>query len=424
VRKWVAVLLVAVVSVGILSFSITSSLASTKNELEIFSWWTGGGEEEGLNALIKLFHEQYPNVKVINATVAGGAGTNAKAVLKTRMLGGNPPDSFQVHAGMELIDTYVIPGMMRPITKYMKEWGAYDKFPKAILDMCSYKGNVYSVPVNVHRGNVVFYNKKIAAEIGMAKPPKTWKEFIRYLKLAKKHGYIGLALGDKNKWTALHLFEDIMLGKLGPKNYDGLWKNKVSFNNPAIKAALETMKEVLSYINTDHSAMTWQDATRLVFSGKALANVMGDWAEGYLKTLGWTPGKQFGWFAVPETSNAFMVVSDTFGLPKKAPHPKNALRWLKLLASVKAQDVFNPIKGSIPARLDADKSKYDVYLRWSMHDFATVTLCPSIIHGSAAPEGFVTQLNDVINRFVTKKDVAQAMKGILQDAEDNGYLTK
>lgn len=414
-KKFLAVALIAVLVVG--AFAATS-------KLEIFSWWTAGGEANALQAVINLFHKYYPDVQVINATVAGGAGSNAKAVLKTRMLGGNPPDSFQVHAGMELIDTYVVPGLMEPITKYLKEWGAYDKFPKAILDMCSYKGEVYSVPMNVHRGNVVFYNKKIAKEIGMKTPPKTWDEFITYLYLAKAHGYTGLALGDKNKWTATHLFEDILLGKLGPEKYKGLWNGTTSFKDPGVLEALLTMKEVLNYINPDHSALAWQDATRMVYDGKALANVMGDWAEGYLKTLGWKPGVDFGWFAVPETQNAFMVVSDTFGLPKGAPDKENALKWLKLISSVEAQDVFNPIKGSIPARLDADKSKYDIYLQWSMEDFATKALTPSIVHGSAAPEGFVTSLHDAINRFVTTKNVKQAWQDIINAAEDEGYLTE
>ncbi|MCD6462245.1 MAG: extracellular solute-binding protein [Thermotogae bacterium] len=394
-----------------------------ENKLEIFSWWTGGGEEEGLLALFDLFHKYYPDVEIINAAVAGGAGTNAKAVLKTRMLGGNPPDSFQVHAGMELIDTYVVTNMMEPITWILKEMGVLDKFPKAILDICSYNGEVYSIPVNVHRANVVFYNKKIAEEIGMTREPITWTEFIYYLKKAKEKGYVGLALGDKNKWTSLHLFESIMLAELGPDKYNALWKGEASFNDPAIEKALEIMKELLEFINNDHAAMTWQDATRLVFEGKAFCNMMGDWAEGYLKTLGWTPGKEFGWFALPGTQNAFMVVSDTFGLPKGAPHRENAIKWLKLIASVEAQDVFNPIKGSIPARLDADKSKYDPYLTWSMNDFATKALCPSIIHGSAAPESFATALMDAINTFVSTRNVERTFQEILYIAEDNGYLT-
>src|SRR5579859_2789410 len=66
--------------------------------LEIFSWWTAGGEADGLRELFNLYNRKYPSVTIKNAAVAGGAGTNAKAVLTTRMQGGKPPDSFQVHA--------------------------------------------------------------------------------------------------------------------------------------------------------------------------------------------------------------------------------------------------------------------------------------------------------------------------------------
>ncbi|ANQ53784.1 ABC transporter substrate-binding protein [Thermosipho sp. 1063] len=406
-----------------LSILLSLSVFSQENILEVFSWWTGGGEAEGLQALFNLFHKYYPDIKIINAAVAGGAGTNAKAVLKTRMLGKNPPDSFQVHAGMELTDTYVIPGLMEPITWILKEIGAYDKFPKDLIDIVSYKGEIYSVPVNVHRANVVFYNKEIAKKIGMKKAPTTWPELLAYLDKAQKMGYVGISLGDKNKWTSLHLFESIMLSQLGPEKYNNLWKGKASFNDPDIRQALLIFKDVLKYVNSDHSALTWQDATRMLFEGKAFCNMMGDWAEGYLKTLNWKPGEDFGWFALPGTQNAFMLVSDTFGLPKNAPHRENAIKWIKLLASVEAQDTFNPIKGSIPARIDADKSKYDVYLKWSMDDFSTKAITPSIIHGSAAPEAFVTALMDAINIFVTKQNVEKTFKEILWIAEDNGYVT-
>ena len=402
----------------ILVVLLLSYAAFASNQLEIFSWWTGGGEEEGLLALYDVFHKYYPDVEIINATVAGGAGTNAKAVLKTRMLGGNPPDSFQVHGGMELIDTYVVTGMMEPITGLLEQWGIKDKFPADILRICSYNGEIYSIPVNVHRGNVVFYNKAILEEAGIKELPATWPEFIEALKKIKAAGYVPLALGDKNKWTATHLFEDILLSTLGAYNYNGLWNGRTSFDHQGVKEALEIFKELMNYINENHASLTWQDATLLVFEGKAAFNVMGDWAEGYLKTLGWTPGKEFGWMTVPGTKGSFMVVTDTFGLPKNAPHRENAIKWLKIISSVEGQDTFNPIKGSIPARIDADKSLYDDYLTWSMNDFATNALCPSIIHGSAAPEGFATALNDTINMYITTKDVKKALREITYAAED------
>jgi len=57
--------------------------------------------------LIKFFEEKYPNVPIENAAVAGGAGTNAKAVLASRMQGDDSPATFQVHGGAELNEGWV-----------------------------------------------------------------------------------------------------------------------------------------------------------------------------------------------------------------------------------------------------------------------------------------------------------------------------
>src|SRR5690625_6873355 len=84
----------------------TGESAAT-GEVEIFSWWTGAGEEDGLLALIDLFEETHDDIEIENAAVAGGAGTNAKAVLATRMQGDDPPSTFQVHGGAELNMSWV-----------------------------------------------------------------------------------------------------------------------------------------------------------------------------------------------------------------------------------------------------------------------------------------------------------------------------
>ena len=95
----------------------SSPTTSGSGSLEIFSWWTAGGEADGLAEMFKIYQQKYPGVKIVNAAVAGGAGSNAKAVLATRMQGGKPPDSFQVHAGQELISTWVKADKMEPITR-------------------------------------------------------------------------------------------------------------------------------------------------------------------------------------------------------------------------------------------------------------------------------------------------------------------
>src|SRR6187402_3312226 len=88
-----------------------SAQSELSGQLEIFSWWAGN-EGPALEALIALYSTENPGVEVINATVTGGSGVNAQAVLKTRMLGGNPPDTFQVHAGQELTGTWVVANRM------------------------------------------------------------------------------------------------------------------------------------------------------------------------------------------------------------------------------------------------------------------------------------------------------------------------
>ena len=101
------ILLAIVVAVSVvLSVSLQGSAETVSGKLEIFSWWTAGGEAEGLNAIIKIYEERFPEVELINAAVAGGAGANAKPILATRMIGGDPPESFQVLIGKFLIDTW------------------------------------------------------------------------------------------------------------------------------------------------------------------------------------------------------------------------------------------------------------------------------------------------------------------------------
>ena len=134
--------LIVLVIMGALILSACGSTADETEEaappepestqIEIYSWWAGD-EGPALEALISEYNSMYPDVEVINATVAGGSGTEAKAVLKTRMLGGDPPDTFQVHAGQELIGTWVVADRMEDLTFLYEEQGWFDKYPAGLI---------------------------------------------------------------------------------------------------------------------------------------------------------------------------------------------------------------------------------------------------------------------------------------------------
>jgi len=381
----------------------TQASAGPSGDLEIFSWWTAGGEAQGLEAMLKIFQAQYPNVKVINATVAGGAGVNARAVLATRMQGGKPPGAFQVHAGHELIDTYAVSGQMEPLTFLYEEEGWLDVYPQDLINILSYNGEIWSVPVNIHRANVMWYNKAVFADNNL-QPPKTMDEFFTVAEKLKAAGIMPLALGES--WTEVHLFETVLLGTLGPDKYVGLWSGATDWKSAEVTKALENYDRMLTYVNEDYAALSWDQATQLVIDGTAAMNVMGDWAEGYFKSKGWTPGVEFGWAASPGSAGAFDALSDSFGLPKNAPNRDAVLAWLKICGSQAGQDAFNPIKGSIPARTDGDRSLYDVYLQSAMDDFASNKIVPSLAHGAAAAPSWQQAITEAVGLFIANRDVA------------------
>ncbi len=374
-------------------------------DLEVFSWWTTGGEAAGLENLFNLYPTACsPDVEIINATVAGGAGFNAKQVLKTRMLGGDPPDSFQVHMGHELIDTWVTTDFMEPLDFLYEEEGFNEVFPPGVLDIVSHEGSPYSVPVNIHRANVLWYNKQIFEDNNL-QPPATFDDFFQVAETLQDAGITPLALGDVGIWASVHLMETVLLGSLGPDAYNGLWTGETDWNSAAVTQALENFERVLGFVNSDHAALTWDQANDLVLNGDAAMTIMGDWVDA--DNLAKGKSDLEGWAPTPGTAGNFQALSDTFGLPQNAPNRDAVECWLALLGSKEGQEAFNPVKGSICARNDCDASLFGPYLQSAMEDWQRDDIVPSLAHGAAASEGWVTDINDAVTAFVTDLDVPQ-----------------
>ena len=388
----------------LLMFAAVTS-AAVQGELEIFSWWAGD-EGPALEALIALYEKTYPEVSVINATVTGGAGVHAKAVLKTRMLGGDPPDTFQVHAGQELIGTWVVANRMEDLTWLYEEEGWMEAFPADLLGLLSTEEGIWSVPVNIHRSNVLYYIPDNLAQWGVD-VPKTWDEFLEMAPKLEAQGIIPLSVGEN--WTATHLWECVALSALGPEKYGQLWDGELSWRSPEVIAVWELFGRILEYTNPDAPSLSWQQATDMVVSGQAAFNIMGDWASGYMSTtLKLAPGTGYGWAAAPGTEGVFIMLSDSFGLPVGCRHRDNAIAWLRMLGSLEGQDTFNPLKGSISARIDSDLTKYDVYLQSAANDWRTNRIVGSLAHGVVANERFMNDFATVMDIFLASKNAEAA----------------
>jgi glucose/mannose transport system substrate-binding protein len=374
------------------------------DEVEVFSWWTGGGEAAGLDAMIAVFAKTDPNITFVNSAVAGGAGTNARAVLASRLQANDPPDSWQGHAGQELIGTYVAADQIEPLNFLYDQEGWLDVMPETLIPLISDGGNIYSVPVNIHRANVLWTNPTVLADNGID-VPATLDDFFAALDALQAAGMEApLAMGEQ--WTSMHLMETIMLASMGADGWNGLWDGSVSWDSAEVTAALEAFDKVLGYTNSDASALSWQDAGQLVLDGDAAFNIMGDWAEGFYRELGMEPNVDFGWAPVPGTAGLFQFLSDSFVLAKNAPHRDAAIAWLTVAGSLEGQDAFNPVKGSIPARSDGDRSLYGEYLLSAMDDWASDIVVGSLTHGVVANDSWKSEIDSALGLFLLDRDVA------------------
>ncbi|MFW2366791.1 MAG: ABC transporter substrate-binding protein [Desulforhopalus sp.] len=416
-NRFFTICLIVAAATALLFGPSTSHSAESGGQLEIFSWWAGD-EGPALQALIDLYNKQHPGVELINATVTGGSGVNAKAVLKTRMLGGEPPDSFQVHAGQELIGTWVMADRMEDLTELFKQQGWMNSFPKGLIKNIGTDKGIWSVPVNIHRSNVAWYIPANLEKWGI-KPPTTWDDFFTIAPKLQEQGIVPLALAQN--WTANHLWESVALASLGADSWDALWAGKLKFDSPEGIKAWELFGKVLEYTNEDASSLSWQQATDMVVDGRAAFNVMGDWAAGYMSTTKkLAPVTGFGWSASFGTGGQFMFLADSFGLPKGAQNRDNALAWLTLLGSREGSDAFNPLKGSISARTDSELDKYNKYGQSAAADFGRDRIVGSLAHGVTANEGFMNDFASVMEMFLKSRNAEAAAKAAQQIAMKNG----
>lgn len=421
---YILVALVLAVSMLLAACQATPTAAPTtaasekpSGKLEIFSWWTAGGEAEGLSAIISVYKGLYPDVEVVNATVAGGAGTNAKAVLATRLQGGNPPDSFQVHAGLE-VEKYSPTQYLTPLDDMLDP----AVYPADLLAMLKYEDHYWSIPVNIHRSNVLWYNKTVLKDAGIA-VPTTMDEFFTALETLKGKGYIPITMGTKEGWEGAHVFEGFLLSFLGPDDYIGLWKGTTKWTDPRITSALEAFKKMMTYVNTDNAALTWDGAAQYLTTNKAAFLIMGDWTAGWFASQKFS---DFGWAATPGTTGQFIALSDSFALPKGAPNQTAAKAWLQVVGSKAGQEAFNPKKGSICARTDCDDAAFKAvpetydYLHATAAEWKTDKIVPSIVHGAATIESWATAYKDTMALFVSSGDVAKTQASLGQLCVDAG----
>lgn len=368
------------------------------SEVQVMTWWAQGSEKAGLEALVEVFDEQHPDTEFVNAALAGGAGSQAKQKLQADLQAGNPPDSFQAHAGAELQD-YIDAGQIEDVSALYEEFGLTDVFPDSLMERLTNDGKIYSIPSNIHRSNVVWANPAVLEEVGIdpAAVPADLDAWMEDMQTVADAGKIPVAIGMD--WTQTQLLENVLLAELGADGYNGLWDGTTDWGGDDINAALTKFGQIVEWSNPDRDGLDWEPALQKVMAGEAAYSVVGDWAVAAYDAQDMTAPEDYTHWPVPGTDGVFNFLADSFTIPVGAAHHGGAEAWLETISSAEGQLAFNQVKGSIPARTDIEASEFPAYQQSAMEDFSSDTIVSSLAHGAATPVAVLTAVNQAVVKF-------------------------
>ena len=383
----------------------------TAEKLVIYHWWTAGGEKQAINKLFEMFKEKYPGMEIVENPIVGGGGTTLRTVLMGLLAAGMPPDTFQSLSGADL-KTYVDGGYLQPVDKIWKEQELDEYFPPIMKKMVTFNGHAYAIPMSIHRANWLFYNKKLFDQLGL-KPPKNVDELLAVCKKIKevRPDLWPIVLGTRDKFMAVFLFDAILLSVGGPDVYEKYYTGQLDvLHDPTIRKAFEYLAKLVPYIYPYHSALTWDQSL-----GKKdwVMSVIGDFAVGYMMAVGKKYGVDWDAVAFPSNPNTFLMIVDTFTLPKKVKDKDAAVKWLKFISEPNPEKEFTILKGSIaPHKLVPADVYPDEIRRMDVRDFRNARIVPSSIHGVLAPEAFLSEYQDILINFLYSPNVDRVLRQI------------
>ena len=343
-NKQAAASLMAAIAVGMPSHAV---------DIEVTHWWTSGGEA----AAVRVFAESFNALGGDNWVdgAIGGSGGVARPIIISRITGGDPMGATQLNHGRQA-EELVEAGLMLDLTDVAEKEGWRNIVrPSGLLDSCTLDGKIYCVPVNIHSWQWMWISPPAFKKAG-AKVPKNWNDFVAAAPKLREAGIVPLALGTQ-PWQSSGMFGVILVGLGGID----LWSS-INIDKDASAARGPVMKDIWEAfgdarkLSVGSNVSEWNEATNLVITGKAGAQIMGDWAQGEFSVAGQTAGKEYDCLPGLGIKQVISTGGDAFYFPNTGD-PEIARAQKKMASMMLSKEVqvdFNLAKGSLPVRADVD----------------------------------------------------------------------
>lgn len=373
---------------------------SQYNTLEVAHWWGEGDGLEAIQSVMDAFKEQHPDIPFDENLIAGGAGENLQANIRTRVQNGNHPSTWQAWPGNNL-RPFTDANLLKDIgDSVWSENSMEDAYLQGVKDAAQPAGSYVTVPLNIHRINNLFYNVEVVEDAGVDPTSlETPSDLIGAMETIEEAGYTGMAHQTGAPWSSFQMFATVLLGETDAETYSAIFQDgEVDANSDALESAVETTQSYLDYIPSDAGSISWTEANNQVINGEAAFLHQGDWAAGTYITNDLTYGEEWDHAPFPGTEGNYALNMDSFPYPVNNPSPEAATLWCQFVGTAEAQEIFNPKKGSIPPRTDVNTDPFNDFSQDQITDFQdSEAQPPSVAHGLAAPPSVLSSLESAIS---------------------------
>lgn len=160
-----------------------------KIKLQFMGWEASAYETEANKAAIQAYMDDHPNVEV---EYIAGPYSEHHTKLLTMMIGGAAPDCFYMDP--PYYAQFIEQGLLLDVSSIFEEQYADEEFIGWSEEKMKFDGKYYGIDSCIV-GDILFYNKALFDEAGIAYPPSdpqeswTWEEFLDAAqKLTKRDG--------------------------------------------------------------------------------------------------------------------------------------------------------------------------------------------------------------------------------------------
>ncbi|GAB5507504.1 MAG: ABC transporter substrate-binding protein [Rhizobiaceae bacterium] len=372
-------------------------------DLEVTHWWTSGGEAAAVAEFAKAFNENTEH-NWVDGAIAGSGGV-ARPIMISRITGGDPMGATQFNHGRQA-EELVEAGLMLDLTDLAEKEGWKDiVHPSSLLDSCTLDGRIYCVPVNIHSWQWIWLSHKAFEDAGQA-VPTNWDEFVAAAPKLREAGKVPLAMGNQ-PWQASGAFGviAIAIGGIDAWKAVNIDKNAEVAGGPEYAKVFQAAANAREF-RKGSNVQDWNQATNMVITGEAGAQIMGDWAQGEFQVAGQTAGEDYSCLPGLGVNEIISTGGDAFYFPKLDDPEKEAaqLELASLMLSKQVQVNFNLKKGSLPVRGDVDLAAANDCMKKGLAILAT---------GAILPDGNQTlspdtqgQIEDLMTQFWSSDEIS------------------